>query len=64
MVYVIWVLVLGRGYIRPLAHRKDIRVEPSVDVIKDLLAEGIDGHVIKFCEDSARIAKPHAKDKY
>ncbi len=21
-------------------------------------------HVIKFCEDSARIAKPHAEDKY
>ena len=55
--------VIRRGYIRPLAPPEEIRVEPSVAIIKDLLAEDIDGHVIKFCEDSARIAKPHAKDK-
>ncbi|KAI5001123.1 hypothetical protein ZWY2020_011082 [Hordeum vulgare] len=56
--------VICRGYIRQLAPPEEIRVEPSVAIIKDLLAEDIDGHVIKFCEDSARIAKPHAKDKY
>ena len=54
--------VIRRGYIRPLAPPEEIRVEPSVSIIKDLLAEDIDGHVIKFYEDSARIAKPHVKD--
>ena len=56
--------MIRRGYIRPLAPPEEIRVEPSVAIIKDLLAEDIDGHVIKFCENSARIAKPHTKDKY
>ena len=56
--------MIRRGYIRPLAPAEEIRVEPSVAIIKDLLAEDIDGHVIKFYEDSARIAKPHARDKH
>ena len=27
-------------------------------MVKDLLVENIDGHVIYFCEDATRIAKP------
>ena len=56
--------MIRRGYIRPLAPPEEIRVEPSVSIIKDLLTEDVDGHVIKFCEDSTRITKAHAKDKY
>ena len=33
-------------------------------MVKDLLADNIDGHVIYFCDETARIAKPGAKDKH
>ena len=41
---------------------EQIKVEPSIFMVKDLLADNIDGHVIYFCEETARIAKPGAKD--
>ena len=33
-------------------------------MVKDLLEEDVDGHVIYFCEEAARIAKPDKKDKH
>ena len=39
----------------------EIKVEPSIAMVKDLLADNIDGHVIYFCEEAANIAKPDAK---
>ena len=33
-------------------------------MVKDLLEENIDGHVIYFYDQAARIAKPDEKDKY
>ena len=33
-------------------------------MVKDLLEEDMDGHVIYFCEEAARIAKPDKKDKH
>ena len=33
-------------------------------MIKDLLEENIDGHVIYFYEEAARIAKPDKKDNH
>ena len=36
----------------------------SVAMVKDLLVENIDGHVIHFCDESARIAKPDEKVKH
>ena len=38
-----------------------IKVEPSVSMVKDLLEENVDGHVIYVCEEAARIAKPDKK---
>ena len=35
-----------------------------IAIVKDLLADNIDGHVIYFCDETARIAKPCAKDKH
>ena len=32
-------------------------------MVKDLLVDNIDGHVIYFCDEGARIARPYAKDK-
>ena len=39
-------------------------MEPNVAMVKDLLEEDIDGHVIYFCSEAARIAKPGKKDKH
>ena len=33
-------------------------------MVKDLLDDNIDGHVIYFCDEAARIAKPDIKDKH
>ena len=38
-----------------------IKVEPSIAMVKDLLADNIDGHVFYFCEQAANIARPDAK---
>ena len=43
---------------------KQIKVEPNIAVVKDLLADNIDGHVIYLCDEAARIAKPDIKDKH
>ena len=32
-------------------------------MVKDLLVDNIDGHVIYFCDEAARIVKPDIKDK-
>ena len=41
---------------------KKIKVEPSVAMVKDLLVEDLDGHVIYLQEESTRIAKPNARN--
>ena len=33
-------------------------------MVKDLLVENIDGHVIYFCDEAARIARPDTKNKH
>ena len=43
---------------------EQIKVEPSIAMVKDLLADNIDGHVIYFCDEAARIARPDAKNKH
>ena len=43
---------------------EQIKVEPSISMVKDLLVDNIDGHVIYFCDEGARIAKPDIKDKH
>ena len=40
---------------------KKIKVEPSIAMVKDLLADNIDGHVIYFCHEAANIARHDAK---
>ena len=42
---------------------KKTKVEPSVVMVKDLLVDNIDGHVIYFYDEAARIATPDTKDK-
>ena len=33
-------------------------------MLKDLLVDNIDGHVIYFCNEATRIARPDAKNKH
>ena len=56
--------VVNKSYIRTPKPAEQIKVEPSVAMVKDLLVENIDGHVIYFCDEAARIAKPDKKDKH
>ena len=43
---------------------QQIKVEPSIAIVKDLLVYNTKGHVIYFCDEGARIAKPDTKDKH
>ena len=56
--------MVNKRYIRTPKPDEQIKVEPSVAMVKDLLEENIDGHVIYLCEEDARIAKPDKKDKH
>ena len=56
--------MVNKSYIRTPKPNEQIKVEPSIAMVKDLLEEDIDGHVIYFCEEAARIAKPDKKDKH
>ena len=50
--------MVHKSNIKAPKHSEQIKVEPSIAMVKDLLVENIDGHVIYFCADAARIAKP------
>ena len=43
---------------------KQIKLEPSTAMVKDILSDNIDGHVIQFTGETARIAKPCDRDKH
>src|SRR5215216_3975516 len=49
--------VVNKSYIRTPKPAEQIKVEPSGPMVKDLLVNNIDGHVIYFCDEAARIAK-------
>ena len=55
--------MVNKSYIRTPKPDEQIKVEPSISMVKDLLEEDVDGHVIYFCEEAARIAKPDKEDK-
>ena len=56
--------VVNKSYIKTPKPDEQIKVEPSIAMVKDLLEEDMDGHVIYFCEEATRIAKPDKKDKH
>ena len=56
--------MVRKSNIRAPKPTKQIKVEPSVAMVKDLLVENIDGHVIYFYDEAARIAKPDERDKH
>ena len=56
--------VVSKSYVRTPKPFEQIKVEPSVAMVKDLLVDNIDGHVIYFCSEASRIAKLEDKDKH
>ena len=56
--------MVRKSNIRTYTPPEQVKVEPNIAIVKDLLADNIDGHVIYFCGETARIAKPCAKDKH
>ena len=56
--------MVNKSYIRTPKPAEQIKLEPSVAMVKDLLADNIDGQVIYFCNESARIATPDTKNKH
>ena len=53
--------VVNKSYVRTPKPSEQIRVEPSVAMVKDLLVDSIDGLVIYFYVEASRIAKPEGK---
>ena len=56
--------MVNKSYIRTPKPDEQIKVEPSVAMVKDPLVENINGHVIYFCDEAARIARPGTKNKH
>ena len=53
--------VVRKSNIKAPRPSEQIKVEPSVAMVKDLLVENVDGHVIYFYDEAARIANPDTK---
>ena len=56
--------MVRKGDTRTPTPSKQIKVEPSIAMVKDLLADNIDGHVIHFYDEAARIARTDTKNKH
>jgi hypothetical protein len=55
--------MVNKSNIRAPRPSEQIKFEPNVAMVKDILLDNIDEHVIYFCGVAARIAKPNTKDK-
>ena len=55
--------MVRRSNIRTYTPPEQVKVEPNIAIVKDLLSDSIDGHVIYFCNETTRIAKPCDTDK-
>ena len=55
--------VVRKSNIKIYTPPEQVKVEPNIAIVKDLLSDNIDGQVIHFLDETARIAKPCAKDK-
>ena len=53
--------MVNKSFVRTPKPDEQIKVEPSIAMVKDLLEKDMDGHVIYFWEEAAGIAKPDKK---
>ena len=56
--------MVRKSYTRTPTPPEQIKVDPSIAIVKDLLVDNIDGHVIYFFDEAARIARPDTKNKH
>ena len=56
--------MVRKSNIRTYTHPEQVKVEPNIAMVKDLLADNIDGHVIYFYDETARIARPDTKNNH
>ena len=56
--------MVHKSYTRTPTPSEKIKGEPSIALVKGILVDNIDGHVIQFCDEAARIAKPGDKHKH
>ena len=56
--------VVRKSNIRTYTPPEQVKVEPSITIVKDFLSDNIDGHVIHFRDETVRIAKPCDRDKH
>ena len=56
--------VVRKSNIKTYTPPEQVKVEPNIASVKDLLSDNIDGLVIQFEGETARVAKPCAKDKH
>ena len=54
-------IVVRKSNTRTYTPPEKINVEPSIAMVKELLDDDLDGHVIYFCGETANIVKPDAK---
>ena len=53
--------VVRKSNTRTYTPPEQIKVEPSIAMVKDLLDDDLDGHVIYFCDETANISRPDTK---
>ena len=56
--------MVRKSNIRTYTPPEQVKLEPNIAIVKDLLSDNIDGHVIYFCDEAARIARPDTKNKH
>ena len=55
--------MVNKSNMRASKPPEQIKVEPNIAMVKYLLVDHVDGHVIYFCDEATRIGKPDTKDK-
>lgn len=56
-------IMVNKSYVRTTKPYEKIKVEPSTAMVKYLLVDNIDGHVIYFSDEATRIVKRDTKNK-
>ena len=56
--------MVNESYIRKPKPDEQFKVEPDVSMVKYLLEEDVDGHVIYFYNEATRIVKPDKTDNH
>ena len=56
--------MVRKSNIKIYTPTEQVQVEPNIAIVKNLLSDNIDGHVIQFSGETARIAKPCDRDKH